>query len=122
MLLNELSEGDDSSSERRRSQSIGSESESESDASHPTNLDVNGILGAIIHGPPNKSLLSGTPEYSRLPPSAVTANIMERARPHNRSKKNKKRLFSASFGRNTTILFVKYTDKRIYGKLTCLQV
>jgi hypothetical protein len=68
------------------------------------------------------SLLSGTPKYSRLPPSAVTANVMERARPHNRSKKNKKRLFSASFGRNTTILFVKYTDMRIYGKLTCLQV
>jgi hypothetical protein len=183
MLLNELSEGDDSSSERRRSQSIGSESksESESDASRPTNLDVNGVLGAIIHGPPNKrpanstsgsssssssaktkgmyqhrttlgngrvvetrvsvrnqnkpvskrrwtelnveeSLLSGTPKYSCLPPSAVTANVMERARPYNRSKKNKKRLFSASIGRNTTILFVKYTDKRIYGKITCLQI
>jgi hypothetical protein len=54
MLLNELSEGDDSSSDRRRSQSIGSESESESDASRPTNLDVNGVLGVIIHGPPNK--------------------------------------------------------------------
>jgi hypothetical protein len=122
MLLNELSEGNDSSSERRRSQLIGSESKSESDTSHPTNLDVNGILGAIIHGPPNKSLLSGTPKYSCLPPLAVTANVMERAHPHNRSKKNKKRLFSASFRRNTTILFVKYTDKRIYGKLMCLQV
>jgi hypothetical protein len=90
MLLNKLSEGNDSSSERRRSQLIGSESKSESDTSHPTNLDVNGILGAIIHGPPNKSLLSGTPKYSRLPPLAVTANVMERAHPHNRSKKNKK--------------------------------
>jgi hypothetical protein len=36
------------------------------------------------------SLLSGTPKYSHLPPSVVTANVMERARPHNRSKKNKK--------------------------------
>jgi hypothetical protein len=45
MLTNELSEGDDSSSERR-SKSLGSESES--DVSLPTNLDTNGVLGAIF--------------------------------------------------------------------------
>jgi hypothetical protein len=48
MLTNELSEGDDSSSERR-SKSLGSKSES--DVSFPTNLYTNGILGAIILGP-----------------------------------------------------------------------
>jgi hypothetical protein len=75
MLLNELSEGDDSSSERRRSQSIGSESESErraSDASRPTNLDVNGVLGSIIHGPPNKRPANSTSGSSSSSSSAKT--------------------------------------------------
>ena len=72
MLTNELSEGDDSSSERRRSQSIGSKSKSESDASRPTNLDVNGILGAIIHGPPNKRPTNSTSGSSSSSSSAKT--------------------------------------------------
>jgi hypothetical protein len=72
MLLNELSEGDDSSSEKRRSQSIGSESESESDASRPTNLDINGILGAIIHCPPNKRPTNSTSSSSSSSSSAKT--------------------------------------------------
>jgi hypothetical protein len=78
MLLNELSEGDDSSSERRRSQSIGSESESESDASRPTNLDVNGVLGAIIHGPPNKRPANSTSGSSSSSYSAKTKGMYQR--------------------------------------------
>jgi hypothetical protein len=70
MLLNELSEGYDSSSERRRSQLIGSESESESNASCPTNLNVNGILGTIIHGPPNKHPANSTSGSSSSSSSA----------------------------------------------------
>jgi hypothetical protein len=80
MLLNELSEGDDSFSERRRSQSIGSESESESesDASRPTNLDVNGVLGAIIHGPPNKRPTNSTSSSSSSSSSAKTKGTYQR--------------------------------------------
>jgi len=78
MLLNELSEGDDSSSERRRSQSIGSKSESESDASRPTNLDVNGVLGAIIHGPPNKRPANSTSGSSSSSSSAKTKGTYQR--------------------------------------------
>jgi len=75
-LLNELS--DDSSSERR-SQSIGSESESESDASRPTNLDVNGVLGAIIHGrPPNKRPANSTSDSSSSSTSAKTKGTYQR--------------------------------------------
>jgi hypothetical protein len=69
MLTNELSEGDASSSERR-SRSLGSKSES--DASRPTNLDVNGILGAIIHGPPNKRPANSTSGSSSSSSSAKT--------------------------------------------------
>jgi hypothetical protein len=80
MLLNELSEGNDSFSERRRSQSIGSESESESesDASRPTNLDVNGVLGAIIHGPPNKRPTNSTSSSSSSSSSAKTKGMYQR--------------------------------------------
>jgi hypothetical protein len=80
MLLNELSEGNDPSSERRRSQSIGSESESESesDASRPTNLDVNGVLGAIIHGPPNKRPANSTSGSSSSSSSAKTKGTYQR--------------------------------------------
>jgi hypothetical protein len=78
MLLNELSEDEDSSSESRRSQSIGSKSKSESDASHPTNLDVNGILGMIIHGPPNKRPANSTSGSSSSSSSAKTKGTYQR--------------------------------------------
>ena len=68
MLTNELSEGDDSSSERR-SKSLGSESES--DVSLPTNLDTNGVLGAIILGP-NKRPANSTSNSLSSSSSAKT--------------------------------------------------
>jgi hypothetical protein len=74
MLTNELSEGDDASSERR-SKSLGSESES--DVSLPTNLDTNGILGAIILGP-NKRPANSTSDSLSSSSSAKTKGTYQR--------------------------------------------
>jgi hypothetical protein len=74
MLTNELSEGDDASSERR-SKSLGSESES--DESLPTNLDTNGILGAIILGP-NKRPANNTSDSLSSSSSAKTKGTYQR--------------------------------------------
>jgi hypothetical protein len=68
MLTNELSEGNDSSSERR-SKSLGSKSES--DVSLLTNLYTNGILGAIILGP-NKRPANSTSNSLSSSSSAKT--------------------------------------------------
>jgi hypothetical protein len=74
MLTNELSEGNDSSSERR-SKSLGSKSES--DVSLPTNLDTNGVLGAIILGP-NKRPANSTSNSLSSSSSAKTKGMYQR--------------------------------------------
>jgi hypothetical protein len=73
MLTNELSEGNDSSSERR-SKSLGSKSES--DISLPTNLDTNGVLGEIILGP-NKHPANSTSGSSSSSSSAKTKGMYQ---------------------------------------------
>jgi hypothetical protein len=74
MLTNDLSEGDDASSERR-SKSLGSESES--DVSLPTNLDTIGILGTIILGP-NKRPANSSSDSLSSSSSAKTKGTYQR--------------------------------------------